>query len=574
MKGLQFQRLVLLSDSKKLANQFTFPKRLNLVTGNDNSIGKSTLVKNLFWALGCDPHFDKDWKSNDVKAILYFKIDQREYIVSRYADGIYFGRKDEALKKYAKITGQFAQDFAEEVGFDLMLANRKDGLDCPPPAFYFLPFYIDQKKSWDQPWGGFEGLGQYSNFKSTLIKYFCGYLSNEHFVLEEDKFEQKTIELEASQQVNRITEAISVLDEVAPEQTIAVSQAELEFIQREIEEELTSFSARQSELFEKQSALVNEIHDLEQQHLIASTSARELDEDYTFAVENVPSDSLECPLCGVEHDNSLLSRAGLLADKEALEQQTNSIGANLQEKYQQRKELAEEFSFVASEIERINEKYLNEDAPENKCEKQQAFEQVLHAVSQKNVNNNIIPKMENYQRQSQQAKEKQNDIKKEQSLLLNKKQKDELDELFMGNLVESINAVSATGVNLDGVKAPMDYKKILGGGAAEGTRGILAYQLAVLRQIDNANHCQLAPFVIDTPNQQEQAKHRYEQIMGVVSDNIPIGYQVILCAMDNEALSSYKQDAHIIELSDNRLLHSDPYIELRAEYERVVLSNR
>ncbi|MFA0408772.1 hypothetical protein AB4505_11360 [Vibrio splendidus] len=574
MKGLQFQRLVLLSDSKKLANQFMFPKRLNLVTGNDNSIGKSTLVKNLFWALGCDPHFDKDWKSNDVKAILYFKINQTEYICSRYVDGIYFGRKDEALKKYSKITGQFAQDFAEEVGFDLMLSNRQGGLECPPPAFYFLPFYIDQKKSWDQPWGGFEGLGQYSNFKSTLIKYFCGYLSNDHFVLEEDKFEQKAIEVEANQQLNRITEAINVFDEVAPEQTIAVSQEEFESIQLEIEEELTSFSARQSELFKKQSTLVNEIYDLEQQHLIASTSARELDEDYTFAVENVPSDSLECPLCGVEHDNSLLSRAGLLADKEALEQQANSIEVNLKDKYQQRKELAEELSFVSSEIERINEKYLNEEAPKNKCEELKVFEQVLHAVSQKNLNNNVIQKVENYQLQSQQAKEKQSDIKKEQGQLLNLQQKKELNELFLGNLVESINTLSATGVNLDGVKAPMDYKKILGGGAAEGTRGILAYQLAVLRQIDNANHCQLAPFVIDTPNQQEQAKHRYEQVMGVVSDNIPTGYQVILCAMDNEALSTYKQDAHIIELTDNRLLYHESYIELRSEYERVVLSNR
>lgn len=64
MRNLKFQRLVLISDSKKLANQFEFPKRLNLVTGNDNSIGKSTLVKNLFWALGCEPEFDEEWKNN------------------------------------------------------------------------------------------------------------------------------------------------------------------------------------------------------------------------------------------------------------------------------------------------------------------------------------------------------------------------------------------------------------------------------------------------------------------------------------------------------------------------------
>ncbi|TOG75496.1 hypothetical protein CGI95_24535, partial [Vibrio parahaemolyticus] len=167
-----------------------------------------------------------------------------------------------------------------------------------------------------------------------------------------------------------------------------------------------------------------------------------------------------------------------------------------------------------------------------------------------------------------QANELQKKIKKEQNKLVKKATRDELNELFMGNLVESINSLSATGVNLDGVKAPMDYKKILGGGAAEGTRGTLAYQLAVLRQIDHANPCEIAPFVIDTPNQQEQAKHRYDQVMDVLSENIPKGYQVILCAMDNAALDNYKQDAHIIKLDNNRLLLHKPYAQLRAEYEQ------
>jgi phage gp36-like protein len=574
MKGLQFQRLVLLSDSKKLANQFTFPKRFNLVTGKDNSIGKSTLVKCLFWAIGCDPKFDEEWKSNDVKAILYFKINQKEFVVSRYADGIYFGLKNGPIKKYTKITGEFSQDFTEKVGFNLMLANRTDGLDIPPPAFYFLPFYIDQKKSWDEPWNGFEGLAQYSNFKSTLIKYFCGYLSSAHFELEEELFEHKAIEKEASQQVERIAETISVLQEMAPEQNIAVTLVEFEFIQQEIEKELVEFSTQQSRLFEQQSMLANEIHDLEQQHLIASASAKELDEDYTFAVENVASDSLKCPLCGIEHDNSLLSRAGLLTDQEALKQQASRIKTALKDKYRQRAELKDELNIVAAEIDRINEKYLKEDNSEDKSNNQQVFEQALHAVSQKRVNSNVIQKKESFQAQSQHAKDKQKDIKKQQRKLLKKEDKDTLNELFIGNLCENIQTLSATGVNLNGVKSPMDYKKILGGGAAEGTRGTLAYHLAILRQIAHVNHCQIAPFVIDTPNQQEQAKQRYEQVIDVVTENIPSGHQVILCAMDNnEALSKYKQDAHIIELDGNRLLHRGHYKELRAEYEKVVLAS-
>ena len=569
MKGLQFQRLVLLSDSKRTANQFTFPKRFNLVTGNDNSIGKSTLVKSLFWAIGCARHFDSDWKSNDVKTILYFTVNQNKYIVSRYADGIYFGAEGSSLTKYSKITGQFAEDFAKVVGFDLKLANRTEGIDCPPPAFYFLPFYIDQKKSWDEPWNGFEGLGQYARFKQNLIKYFSGYLPKEHFDLEEEIFEQKSIEKEANQQVVRITEAIDLLKEIAPEQNVAITSDEFQSIQREIEEELASFSSSQSNLYELQSILANDIHELEQQHLIASASARELNEDYTFAVENIPSDSLECPLCGIEHDNSLLSRAGLLADKESIEQQADKIKSLLETKYQERDDLNQEISFVTAEIERINEKYLKEDSEEQQTE----FEQAIHAVSQHKVNQNVTQKKESCQLQSKQANELQKKIKKEQNKLVKKTTRDELNELFMGNLVESINSLSATGVNLDGVKAPMDYKKILGGGAAEGTRGTLAYQLAVLRQIDHANPCEIAPFVIDTPNQQEQAKHRYDQVMDVLTENIPKGYQVILCAMDNAALDNYKQDAHIIKLDNNRLLLHKPYAQLRAEYEQVVLSN-
>lgn len=397
-------------------------------------------------------------------------------------------------------------------------------------------------------------------------------MSHKHFELEEEIFEQKAADREATQQVERIDEALSVLEEAAPEVTVAVTQEELKSIQIEIEAELKEFSSHQTNLFEQQSVLANEIHDLEQQHLIASTSARELEEDYTFAVENVPSDSLECPLCGTEHDNSLLSRAGLLADKEGLEQQALNIEKTLAAKYRQRKELVQELNFVASEVDRINDKYLNDKPSEENADTQSVFEHALYSVSQKKVNSSVLQKKEFFQVRSQQAKDNQKDMKKEQRKLLKKKDKDELNELFIGNLVENITTLSATGVNLNGVRSPMDYRKILGGGAAEGTRGTLAYQLSVLRQIEHADNCQIAPFVLDTPNQQEQAKHRYEQVIDVVTENIPLGYQVILCAMDdNDALATYKKDAHIIELDDNRLLHRGHYKLLRTEYENVVL---
>ena len=399
-----------------------------------------------------------------------------------------------------------------------------------------------------------------------MAKYFCGYLPFDHFELEEDKLEQKLIEKEASSNIGRLDETMDILKEFLPSSEVATSKEELEIIQKEIEEELKSLSEKQILLFDKQINLENDIHELEQQHLIASAAINDLDKDYNFAVENVIEDLLTCPLCGTDHDNSLLSRAGILSDKDSLEDQKIKIEYDLIEKYETRKEIADNLKIVSDEIDRINYKYLREEDSDLKI-----FDQVIHSISQKKVNEKIISRKEIFQVEIQNSKDQQKNIAKEQKGLLSKERKEELNSYFLGNLVESIKSIAATGVNLDGVKTPMDYNKILGGGAAEGTRGVLAYQLAILKQIDYAASCQISPFIIDTPNQQEQAKHRYDKVIDVVVDSVPKGYQIILCAMENKALDNYKKDAHVIRLDEDKLLKKEKYKELSKEYDEIIL---
>jgi hypothetical protein len=69
MPNLVFKRLTIASDTLKSANQYTFKPRFNLITGNDNSIGKSTLAKLLFWTLGGDPSLDFTWQSFGIRAL-------------------------------------------------------------------------------------------------------------------------------------------------------------------------------------------------------------------------------------------------------------------------------------------------------------------------------------------------------------------------------------------------------------------------------------------------------------------------------------------------------------------------
>lgn len=566
MRSLTFQRLVLISDSKRLANQFTFPKRLNLITGKDNSIGKSTLAKSLLWSLGCDPVIDEEWKSNDIKSILYFTINKKEYFSCRGSHSIILGAIGGEARRYIHITGDFSKDLSDLVSFKMKLPNRGDGnLETPPPAYYFLPFYIDQIKSWSSPWDSFEKLGQYANWKDPLIKYFTGYLKPEHFDIEENIYEYSEVKKESAEKIEKFQSAVEVIVDNSADAPIALDNEEFSRIQEEINTELHELIDYQTKLYDAQATITSNIYDLERQYELATSSASELEEDYKFSVESIPMDNLECPLCGTLHDNSLPNRALLLSEKDSLLDEANSIAYKITELKSSLAELNEGAQFASNEIERINKKYITDD---NSSEKD-LIAQVIDTISTENVSRNIQVKIDNEDLKISKANSSITELKKDQRKLLTTKEKEELNSSFMSKLLGNIEALGSTGIDLSKVKSPTDYKKLLGGGAAEAARGLLAYQLSVLQQIHGAKTCIVPPFVIDTPNQQEQAGHRYETVIKELMHSVPQDYQIILCAMENDALNEFKHDANVIELNSNRILNDSQYDSLRAEYKSI-----
>lgn len=49
----------------KVSKSVRISPNLNLITANDNSVGKSTLLKLIFWGLGCEPELDTTWNSQE-----------------------------------------------------------------------------------------------------------------------------------------------------------------------------------------------------------------------------------------------------------------------------------------------------------------------------------------------------------------------------------------------------------------------------------------------------------------------------------------------------------------------------
>lgn len=567
MKNLAFKRLVVASDILKSGNQFEFKPRFNLITANDNSLGKSTLAKLLFWTLGGEPEMDVTWKSFDVRCLVDFSVGNDIFQIGRYDNIIFLRRPNSQWERFPKITGAYSEAFAKIVSFDALLPNRSEEtrLETPPPAFYFLPFYIDQQRSWSQAWSGFINLNQYSRWQKKIIGYHTGYLSSEFFEFEEQiaiqNSEKKTVENE----VREIETTIEVVKKYLPasNKALALSQGEFDTLTAEVSEDIIKLQSTQEKLLGKIAEMQTERLYLEGQLDLAKLASTELEKDYTFSVEQVEGESLFCPLCGTMHDNSSPRRASILADKDEADYQISQFEEKIERLNKKLGRTQVQLENTRTEIEIINNKYeLLKPLESSNGDVKLSF---LDGIASRSVQKHVQRTMENKTNRIRTIRNESNALKKEQKNLLTNTERDELDSSFKNTLEKYIDDLNAEGVNLAPVKSPFDYKKLHGsGGAAESTRGILAYYMAVIKQIYVVKNEILSAIVIDTPNQQEQADFNYERILEFLMNSIPSNAQLILCAMNHSEIQKYRNAAHVIELDKNKILKDTEYVACRA----------
>lgn len=570
MPNLVFKRLIVASDTLKSANQFTFQSRFNLITANDNSFGKSTLAKLLFWTLGGDPDLDFTWESFDVRALVDFSIGADTYQTGRYGNTMFLRRPNGQWERFPKITGDYSEAFAKIVGFGALLPNRTEAtkLETPPPAFYFLPFYVDQQRSWSQAWNSFPHLEQYARWQRTIIQYHTGYLLPGFFSIEE-QISQRNIEKKTAEtEVKKIETAIEVVKAYIPttSKTVALTSSEFDALATEVNVNISKLQAKQEELLKTIAEIQTERIYLQGQLDLAKLASVDLEKDYIFSVECVAGETLLCPLCGTIHDNSSPNRASILADKDEAVSQVRFLTEKITRLDKKLAQSQEHLEKIRAEIEAINNKYKASEPPEEgEAEpKNEAFS-FLDSLASRAVQKHVQRSMETKTALIRNIKRANKALKAEQKKLLTKEEREDMDAAFRDSLVKYVEELKAQGVNLSPVESPLDYKKLYGsGGAAESTRGILAYYMAILRQVYSAKNEIFSAIIVDTPNQQEQADFNYEKILQFLMTTIPSDAQLILCALNRKEIDAYKKAAHVIELDEEKILKTSKYNECRS----------
>lgn len=566
MPNLQFNQLLVLSNSEKSGNQFQFGPAQNLITAKDNNVGKSTLVELLFWTFGCEMQFDTKWINQDCKTILRFSIGTFNFAIKRYKNQVSVIQPDGSKLEFSKISGDYARWFAETVGFKALLPSRTDELQTPPPAYFFIPFYIDQKKSWIKAWEGFENLAQYDNWKQTIIKYHVGLLTPEYFEIEKDKYDKKLEQRIVKADIEKLDVTLDVIEGYIPpiSEAVTTNVRKFELMTDEIRNDMASLSILQEKLLNNLTRYQAEYSYQSQQRLVSAGIIKDLDKDYIFSVENIEADVIECPICGTIHDNSVYNKAGLLADKQEAENQLAEIDKNLASLDKKLKNTHQELAETKEKIATLNEKYIVEEEGETVIALDQIIENIAGKAIKIKAGENRAAKVVIEADLKKQIKA----LKKEQTAIIDKIDEEEILSSFNRFFNEYISVIGAEDINAAEIISPLSYNKVSKeGGAAENVRAMLAYYLTIYSLIEKYGPNIRAPFVIDTPNQHEQSDTNYEKIIQLLIDNYPKSSQMFLCAMDNSQISKYRILANVIELDNNKILHTDQYNTVKAQFD-------
>lgn len=210
MNKLIINKICIVDYKNKVANGFEFSDGANLVVSEKNGQGKSSLVKSIYYGLGCNlASFPKDWNPKKYIIQLYVTINDKEFIIKRHNKIISIrGRKESFVFNNLRDYSEWLQ---EKLGMSLKLPSRENKLEFAYIDAILSPFYIDQDKCWNGTLykGAFEGLGQYKSsvFPKDVIDYYLG-ISDENInylkSLKEGLNTQKKISIERINQIQGV----------------------------------------------------------------------------------------------------------------------------------------------------------------------------------------------------------------------------------------------------------------------------------------------------------------------------------------------------------------------------------
>jgi predicted nucleic acid-binding Zn-ribbon protein len=317
--SLRFKELWILSKVEKAATRLSLAPGLNILVG-ENDVGKSTLVKSLYHCLGADtPQLSNThWKKARPIYCVLIEIGSEQFYVVR--DERYFGVFDINRQLISRHTGAvgpsgIATFINAKLGFDIELERHADATLGPAgPAFYFLPFYIDQDEGWLNSWSSFNGLRQFSNYRKLMIEYHLA-------VRSQDYYDAKKLDMELRRRLAELEKDRTALQSARASVEKRKQKVQVDLDPAAFRNELEALVDQYNDVHQNQQATLAKLKDVRGQRNLVDgelgilrNAIVELEADYSYTESSATPEVVGCPTCGTEFANSFVERFGILDD--------------------------------------------------------------------------------------------------------------------------------------------------------------------------------------------------------------------------------------------------------------------
>lgn len=525
-----FKRLIIFDFEKKESKTIIFYDGINIITSKDNHLGKSTIMKSLYYCLGSEMYFSDRINLKTKIHFLELEIKEKAYVFLRHGKNIVV-KDNGTLYKFKSATelSQFLNGILE---LKVMLESKEKQYIVAPPVFTFLPYYIDQDYGWTPELKSFDNLNQFDKSKRKYHSYYHLSLLNEDFG--DFQIQKKAQEMIIKELNATIQNASNLLGYISKNLTSYKKELDIEFIKLDYENTLIKYKKYSYDLNNLRKSLImlnEEIYKID--NIINSLDDSQKEKEKV--IKNIKKTlEVECPNCQSIFEVQAKDIFRINYNISNLDASKIEL-LDLKEKIIDRKRKVEKDYYSLSEM---LKKIENE-----KIESEITFDEILKFKGLEETQEKLTSE---YIYNSTELKNQ-----KKQLSLINKQLKswndsiEEANNLYRELLSINLHLFDTKENDLPDI-IDIDHTIKASGSGQVRVNLARVYSFLQLKEKKSSNHIRL-PLLIDSPKGGEQSVSNSELILSLITDKMELPNQIIVATIDFD--SFYKGDMKDLNLT-------------------------
>lgn len=542
--------------TNKEAKRVFFSPEKNMLTSAHNHLGKSVIMKSLYYTLGADVYYPPPIKRLNLLTYIDFSLSNHEYRVARLKNSFVLYCDDTLLGVYTSV-GAFEEELSSLFNLEINLIGKdQDGtITKCPPAFYYMPYYIDQENGWAINSFSFDRMTQFDlPQRKNSFFFHLGALDSDYVgIAKRQKTNERQIGIltkENDKYVTVIETLQSGLDGTQMSFDTASLERAISLRQSEIKRLLDDISKVRTELVEAEDQLVQLTHDKE---ILSKYIKRK-----TPLTEQVETELLECPRCGMVFERSMAQRLEKVYLLESLHDDYSNLSEQEVRLEKKITRLGTRFSNYQRTLAEYEKSLTVDRESYNAYVKSKATNQLLKEYRE-NIGENIA-EIERLRKDSAEVRKLLDGYSQEKAKA-NTSYLSKLGKLFVNLDIPS-----------DQIEDNSEPGSSLVASGAYGPRCKIAQMLAFVEtQRDIAPEMIMFPLVIDSPNVLEQDNEHLESVIQTILTWNKTDNQIIVASIQGKETAAEIPGVNIITLENpqNHLFNSEEYTLYETEIAEI-----